>query len=317
MWLLLLGVVLNVTAAAAQDYPSKPIRIIVPYGSGNAGEVALRVLLSEMEPRLGQRVLVEARPGAGGNVGAAAVASAPPDGYTLLLGSANNFVINQHLYKNMGFDPVSAFEPVSIPFHTPFLIYTNAAVPAKTLQEFIAYAKANPGMLNYASSGAGTAPHIGGELFCQIAGIDMTHIPYKGNAQSVAGLLAGEVHMFVGVIAGAQAHVNSGKLRILSTAVPERNGMHPDVPSGTEAGLPKLNITNWWGIVAPRGTPKAVIDKLNDAVQATIRETRQKDRYTQISMVLIGNGPADFAARIRAESAFWGDVIRSRNIRAE
>ena len=308
---------LAMPGAFAQDYPVRPIRIVVPYGAGSNGEAGLRLLAAELEPRLAQRIAVEARPGGGGNVGAAAVAAAPPDGYTLLLGASNNFVINQHLYKAIGFDPLTAFEPVTIPFDIPFLIYTSATIPARTLGELVAWAKSNPEKLNYASSGAGTPPHLGAELLSQLAGMRMTHVPYKSNAQSVAALLAGEVQLFIGLISGAQAHVDAGRLRILATAVRERTVRHPEVPSAAESGFPTLNITTWWGLVAPRGTPKAVVDRLHEAVQASLRESNLKERYAQIGMVHIGNRPAEFAAQIARESAFWGDLIRSRGIRIE
>lgn len=302
--------------ARAQDFPNRPIRIVVPYGSGSNGETGLRLLVGQMESRLGQRILVEARAGGGGNVGAAAVAGSPADGYTLLLGATNNFTINQHLYK-MEFDPVTAFAPITIAFDIPFLMYSSTAVPARTLEEFVAYAKANPDKLNYASSGAGTPPHLAGEMLSQRANIRMTHVPYKSNAQSVAALLAGEVQLFVGLISGAQAHADAGKLRILATAVPQRTSRHPEVPSAREAGFPGFNVSTWWGIVAPRGTPKAVVDRLYEAVRTTMRETDLKDRYAQLGMVPIANRPEEFAAQIVTETAAWGDFIRNRNIRME
>jgi tripartite-type tricarboxylate transporter receptor subunit TctC len=298
----------------AQDYPVKPVRIVVPYGAGSNGENGLRLIAPEMEARLGQRLVIEQRPGGGGNVGAAAVAASAADGYTLLLGATNNFTINQHLYKGIGFDPVSAFEPITMIFDIPFLMYSSIAVPARTLGEFVAYAKANPDKLNYASSGAGTPPHLAGEMLSQLAGIRMTHVPYKSNAQSVAALLAGEVHLFVGLISGAQAQVDAGKLRILATAVPQRTSRHPEVPSAREAGFPSLNISTWWALAAPQGTPKGVVDRVYAAVQSSLRDASLKDRYEQLGMVPVGNAPAELAAQIRSEAAAWGEFIRARNI---
>ena len=303
--------------AVAQDYPSKPVRVIVPYGAGSNGENGLRLIAPEMEKRLGQRILIETRPGGGGNVGAAAVAAAPADGYTLLLGATNNFTINQHLYRDTGFDPVRAFEPVSILFDIPFLMYSSTAVPARTLQEFVAHAKAHPEKLNYASSGAGTPPHLAGEMLSELANIRLTHVPYKSNAQSVAALLAGDVHLFVGLISGAQQHVEAGKLRILATAVPERTSRHPEVPSAREAGFPRLNISTWWALAAPRGTPKAAVEKLHEAAEASLREGTLRERYAQLGMVPMANRPSEFAARMAEESAAWGSFIRARNIRID
>lgn len=241
----------------------------------------------------------------------------PADGYTLLLGATNNFTINQHLYQNIGFNPVNAFEPITIVFDIPFLMYSSTTVPARTLQEFVSYARANPEKLNYASSGAGTPPHLAGEMLSQLADIRMTHVPYKSNAQSVAALLAGDVHLFVGLISGAQAHVDAGKLRILATAVPQRTSRHPEVPSAQEAGYPGLNVSTWWALVAPRGTPKPVVGKIYEAVRASLRESNLKERYAQLGMVPIVNTPVEFSAQMGSEAAKWGDFIRSRKIRVE
>lgn len=301
--------------ALSQDYPSKPIRIVVPYGAGSNGENGLRLIAPELEKHLGQRIVIEARPGGGGNVGAAAVAAAPADGYTLLLGATNNFTINQHLYKDIGFDPVRAFDPVSIIFDIPFLMYASASVPARTLPEFVAHARKHPEKLNYASSGAGTPPHLAGEMLSELAGVRLTHVPYKSNAQSVAALLAGDVHLFVGLISGAQQHVDAGKLRILSTATPQRTNRHPDVPSAREAGFPAMNISTWWALAAPRGTPKAVVDRLYEATRQGLRIV--KGRYEQLGFVPVGNAPAELAAQIESEAAAWGSFIRSRKIRID
>ncbi len=298
----------------AQDYPVKPVRIVVPYGAGSNGENGLRLIAPEMEARLGQRILIEQRPGGGGNVGAAAVAGSAADGYTLLLGATNNFTINQHLYKGIGFDPVTAFEPITMIFDIPFLMYSSTAVPARTLGELVAYARANPDKLNYASSGAGTPPHLAGEMLSQLAGIRMTHVPYKSNAQSVAALLAGEVHLFVGLISGAQAQVDAGKLRILATAVPQRTSRHPDVPSAREAGLATMNISTWWALAAPRSTPKSVVDKLYATVQSSLRESSVRQRYEQLGMVPVGSAPHELASQIRSEAAAWREFIHARNI---
>jgi tripartite-type tricarboxylate transporter receptor subunit TctC len=305
------------TVSFAQDYPSKPVRVVIPYGAGSNGENGLRLIAPELEKRLGQRIVIEARPGGGGNVGASAVASATPDGYTLLLGATNNFTINQHLYRDIGFDPVRAFEPITVIFDIPFLMYSSAAVPARNLQEFTAFARTNPEKLNYASSGAGTPPHLAGEMLSELAAVRLTHVPYKSNAQSVAALLAGDVHLFVGLISGAQQHVDAGKIRILSTATPRRTSRHPDVPSATESGFPTLNISTWWALAAPRGTPPAVLSKVFEGVQESLRESALRERYEQLGMVPVGNAPAEFARQIATEADAWGRFIRARNIRIE
>ena len=305
-----------VPQAWAQEYPSHPVRVVVPYGAGSNGEGGLRIVAPEIEKRLGQRLLIEPRPGGGGNVGAAAVAAAPADGYTLMLGATNNFTINQHLYK-LSFDPVSAFEPVTVIFDVPFIMYASTTVQARTVQEVVAYAKANPGKLNYASSGAGTPPHLAGEMVSALADIRMTHVPYKAAAQSIAALLAGEVHFYVGLVPGAQQHIDAGRIRVLATATPQRVQRHPEAPSAREAGFPTMNISTWWAFVAPKGTPKAVVDKLHQAVESAVREPAVRERYAQLGMVPVANRPAEFAAQVKAEAAAWGEFIRSRNIRIE
>ena len=313
--LVALAIVAVAPVALSQDYPAKPVRVVIPYGAGSNGENGLRLIAPELEKHLGQRIVIEARPGAGGNVGAAAVAAAPADGYTLLLGATNNFTINQHLYRDIGFDPVRAFEPVTIIFDIPFLMYASTAVPGRTLQEFVAHARANPEKLNYASSGAGTPPHLAGEMLSELAGVRLTHVPYKSNAQSVAALLAGDVHLFVGLISGAQQHVDTGKLRILATATSQRTSRHPEVPSAREAGFPSMNISTWWALAAPRGTSKAVVDRLYQATRVGLNGV--KERYEQLGFVPVGNSPANLAAQIESEAAAWGRFIRARDIRID
>lgn len=311
---LLVAAILACPMAHAADYPTKPIRVIVPYGNGTTGEAALRVIASVVEPKLGQSFLIETRPGAAGNLGAAAVAKADPDGYTLLLAATNNLTINQHLYPNIGFDPVAAFEPIGVLVELPFFIYANPQLPAKTLSEVIQLAKQKPGTLNYASSGIGTPMHLGGVLLGQRAGIEMTHVTYRSGAQSVAALLAGDVQFYIGTVPGAAQLEQENKVRVLSTAGPTRAPTLPSAPSAAEAGLPNFQISNWWGLVAPRGTPKAVIDALSREFRAALASPGMKERLLQMNMVVIGNTPQEFSDQIKREAEFWRDVIKTANI---
>lgn len=301
-------------AAHAADYPTKPIRVIVPYGAGSTGEAALRVVANVVESKLGQPILIESRPGAAGNLGAAFVAKSDPDGYTLLLGATNNFVINQYLYPNMGFDPLTGFEPIGVLVELPFFIYASPQLPAKTLSEVIQLAKQKPGSLNYASSGVGTPMHLGGVLFSRFAGVEMTHVPYRSGNQSVAALLAGDVQFYIGTVSGAAELEKDNKVRILSSAGQKRAPTLPSVMSAAEAGLPNFEISNWWALAAPRGTPQPIIETLSREFRAALADQAMKDRLLHINMVAIGNGPKEFADQMKRESDMWRDVIKTANI---
>ena len=308
------ALLLSGAGANAEEYPSKPIRVIVPYAAGSTGEAAFRIIANDIEARLPQRFVVESRAGAAGNLGAGFVAAAEPDGYTLLLGATNNFTINQHLYPNIGFDPLTAFAPIGVLVDLPFVAYASAALPATTLQEVATLAKQKPNSMNYASSGIGSPMQLGGVLFSQIAGIEMTHVPFRSNAQSTTALLGNEVQFYVGLIAGAPELADTGKLRILATAGPERSPALPNIPSAAEAGFPTFKISNWWALAAPRGTPSAVIDTLSREFRKSLSNPGVKERLLKIGMVPIGNTPAEFGEQIRRESAVWSGVIKSANI---
>ena len=311
---LLAALLLAGPAAQAADYPAKPIRVIVPYAAGSTGESALRVIANAVEPKLGQPIVIETRPGAAGNLGAAFVAKADPDGYTLLLGATNNFAINQYLYPNIGFDPLTAFEPVGVLVDLPFFIYANPQLPAKTLAEVIQLAKQKPGTLNYASSGIGTPMHLGGVLLGRVAGVEMTHVPYRSSAQSVAALLAGDVQFYIGTVPGGPQLEQDNRLRILSSAGPRRAPTLPRVVSAAEAGLPNFEISNWWALVAPKGTPQPVIDALSRELRAALADQAMKDRLLQMNMVAIGNRPRELADQMKREADMWRDVIKAANI---
>ena len=273
-----------------------------------------RVIANAVEPKLGQPIVIETRPGAAGNLGAAFVAKADPDGYTLLLGATNNFAINQYLYPNIGFDPLTAFEPIGILVDLPFFIYANPQLPAKTLAEVIQLARQKPGTLNYASSGIGTPMHLGGVLLGRVAGVEMTHVPYRSSAQSVAALLAGDVQFYIGTVAGALQLEQDNKLRILSSAGPRRAPTLPTVVSAAEAGLSNFEISNWWALAAPRGTPQPIVEALSRELRAALADPALKDRLLRINMVAIGNGPSEFAEQMKREAEMWRDVIKAANI---
>lgn len=299
---------------AAQDYPSKIIHIIVPYAPGSVGDTTARLVAAAIEPRLGQRVLVETRPGAGGNIGAAAVASAAPDGHTLLLGATNNFAINQFLYSSMTFDPMTAFAPIMLVADVPSVIFVSGAVPASTFRDFVEYARANPGKLNFASPSAGTTPHLAGELLNQLAGIRMVHVPYRGAGPAMLALVAGEVQMYmVGLVSG-RPHLASGKIKALAVAAPQRLPGLPDVPTTAEAGFPQFKASNWWGLAAPKGTPRPIIERLNREIAAALTEPGLKARFEEAGLVPVASSPEAFAAQIREDAALWQKTIQSAGL---
>jgi tripartite-type tricarboxylate transporter receptor subunit TctC len=313
---IVLAAVFGCTNAVA-DYPTKPIRVIIPYAAGSTGEAAFRLIANEVEPKLGKPFVIEARPGAAGNIGAAFVAAAEPDGYTLLLGATNNFAINQHLYPAMGFDPTKAFEPIGILVDLPFTIFANPQVPANTLSDIIALAKAKPGSLNYASSGIGSPMHLGGVLLGQAIGTQMVHVPYRSAAQSLAALLANDVQVYIGTVPGAAELQQAGKLKIISAAGPVRNPALPNIPTPQDAGLPDFKIGNWWALVAPRGTPKEAVDVLSREIRAALQKPELRERLVKIGMVPVGGTPKELADQIAGDAAVWEKVIKAANIKLE
>ncbi len=311
---LAIALIVGCASADAADYPSKAIRVVIPYAAGSTGEAAFRIIANEVESHLGKPFVVEARPGAAGNVGAGFVANAEPDGYTLLLGATNNFAINQYLYTNMAFDPTTAFEPIGVLVDLPFTIFANPQIPARTLGEVIELAKQKPGTLNYASSGIGSPMHLGGVLLGQAAGVEMVHIPYRSAAQSLSALLANDVQIYIGTISGALDLEQSGKLKIISSAGPVRNPALPNIPTVADAGLPGFKIGNWWALVAPRGTPQTVIDVLSREMKAALAKPDVQERLMKMGMVPIGGSPEELAEQIGRESEVWRNVIKSANI---
>ncbi|MBI1201185.1 MAG: tripartite tricarboxylate transporter substrate binding protein [Rhodopseudomonas sp.] len=296
--------------AQAAGFPERPITIIYPYGAGGSGDVVLRMMQPILEKQLGQSVIIETRPGGGGNIGAHAVAQAKPDGYTLLLGATNNFVINQFLFKSLDMDPLKAFALVTRPSIIPSVFYTNATVPARTMQEFIAYAKGKPGKLNYASPGVGTTPHLSVERLKQIAGIDLVHVPYRGAPAAMQALLTNDVQLYLAGYGVGRAFVEQGKVRMLAVGSERRLPALPDVPTTGESGLAGYTASNWWGLAAPKGTPAAVIDKVYAAFKLAAADKAVKERLEKIGFLAGDETPAAFTASAAAEASIWEDTIR-------
>jgi len=314
--LLALAFALTSLSVAAQ-YPEKPIRVIVPYAAGAMGDVVSRVLAEELRPKLGQPVIVDTRPGAGGNIGTAAVVQAPPDGYTVLVAATNNFVINQFLYPNLGFDPLEALIPVTLLVDVPSVIFTSAQLPAKTFAQYALDAGGNRGVLNYGSPGAGSTPHLSAELINRSRGLGLAHIPYKGASQAITALLASEVHLYLaGAGLGAQ-HVRAGKLHAVAVSSPKRLDALPDTPTFQEAGLADIKASNWWGAALPKGTPPAVVKRLNEAFRSSLASTAAQEQFRKLGVIPIDGTPEETNMRLREETEFWGKAVKDMGVRID
>ena len=298
-------------AAAAADYPSRPIRLIVPFSAGGTSDFLARTIAERLGGRLGQTVVVDNKPGAGGNIGSAAVAQAEPDGYTLLLGTVGTHAINSSLYKKMPFDAVKDFAPVTLVAAVPNMLVVHPSLPVKSVAELVELAKAKPGKLNFASSGNGSSIHLSGELFKTLAGVDMTHVPYKGSGPAVADLLGGQVNMMFDNMPSSLPHVKAGKVRALAVTSAKRSPAMPDLSTMAEAGIKGYDASAWFGILAPAGTPPAVVDRLNAEIVKVLHLPEVADRLSQQGAVPTTSTPQEFAAYIRAETAKWAKVVKA------
>ncbi|HUQ29686.1 MAG TPA: tripartite tricarboxylate transporter substrate binding protein [Usitatibacter sp.] len=303
--------------AAAQAWPSKPVRLVVPFAAGGATDVVARLLALKLTEAWGQSVVVENRLGAGGNIGADSVAKAAPDGYTLLLTSGAIVTASQHMYKSMPFDPAKDLVPITNIATGPQLIAVANTVPAKDLRELIAYARANPGKVNYGSAGIGSQTHLAAENFAYSAGgLELTHVPYKGESAALTDLMGGQIQMATPNFAAAVAFVKEGKIRALAVTSMERNPQLPDVPPASDV-VPGFENAGWFGLMAPAGTPKEVIDKVQRDSAKVVLTDEFRARLAQIGMEPVANTPSDFAAAIKTQSARWAKVIKERGIKAD
>jgi tripartite-type tricarboxylate transporter receptor subunit TctC len=294
--------------AHGEDYPSRPIRVIVPFSPGGAVDGPMRLIAQALGTRLGQPVVVENKPGAGATIGTDVVAKAAPDGYTLLLASQTN-AISATLYSKLPFDPIADFTPITLIGREPGVVVVNPAVPAKTLQEFIAYVKEHPGKVDFASSGNGSGQHLFAALLASKTGMKMNHVPYRGSGQATTDLLAGVVSMAIPGTAGVVGHIRAGKLRALAVTGAARSPQLPDVPTVMESGVPGYEAYVWMGLLAPKGTPAAVVERLNRDVIAVLGEDSVKRYMATAGIEIVGSTSADFARYFGAEKALWAKVI--------
>lgn len=314
--LLVVGLISTAPLAMAQDaWPNKPVRMVVPFAPGGSTDVIARMLGQKLSLMWGQPVVIENRAGAGGNVGADVVAKAAADGYTLLFASGS-ITINPQLYKRMPFDTRKDLVPITNAAQGPMLVVVPDASPAKTLKDLIAMAKAKPGSVNFGSAGVGSQVHMAAENFADAAGVDISHVPYKGEAPAYTDLIGGQIQMMVGNFAAASALLGPGRLRALAVTSPQRSPLLPDVPTAAESGLPGFENTGWFGLLAPTGTPADVLGKLHRDTQKVLAETETKARLYVQGMVPVGNASADFAKAMDREMLRWAEVVKNRKLSA-
>jgi tripartite-type tricarboxylate transporter receptor subunit TctC len=302
--------------AQAQPYPSRPVTIIVPYAAGGSLDAVTRILAKSLTTRLGQPVLVENRAGAGSNIGAAYVAKSPADGYTLFLASPAT-AINVSLYSQLSYDPEKDLTPVSLITAVPSVLIVPASSSFKSVAELVAYAKQNPGKLNYSSGGAGSSEHLGSEMFKFYCGVDVTHIPYKGGAPAMTDLMAGQVSMMFSNRIGALPHIRSGKLRALGVADSARSPQLPEVPTFAEVGYPNLKVLVWSGIMAPAGTPPAVVNRLHAVITEAMQAPDMKAQMDEMGVTIASGGPAQFGEFLKREIALWRPIVKQSGARVD
>jgi tripartite-type tricarboxylate transporter receptor subunit TctC len=301
---------LSASPTLAQDYPSRPIKIIVPFSPGGAVDGPTRIVAQELSKRLGQQVVVENRPGAGATIGSEAVAKSPADGYTLLLASQTN-AISATLYSQLKFHPLDDFAPIMLIGREPGVLVVHPSLPVQTIQELMTYIRERPGQLDYASSGNGSGQHLFAALFLSQTGLKMNHVPYRGSGQATTDLLGGQVMVSFPGIAGMLGHIKAGKLRALAVTSANRSPQLPDVPTIGESAVPGYTAYVWLGLMAPKGTPPAIIDKLHRELLSTMATPEVKSYMANASIDLVASTPAEFAAFFREEIDRWGKIIKA------
>jgi len=312
--LLFLGCLLLGTAHA---FPTKPVRIIVAFPPGGGTDIVARLIALPLGEAWKQPVVVENRAGASGVIGTEAAARAEPDGHTLFMATMGNMTANQHLYPKMAVDPLRALAPITKVVDVHFVFMANPTLPADGVPELIALAKSRPGQIHYSSSGPGGAPHLAMELFKRQAGVDLTHVPYKGSGPGMTDLLGGRVMLTMDSLLQGLPHIKAGRLRALAVLGPKRSALLPNVPTMAEAGVRAYSLTNWFGLLAPAGTPKDVVTKVHSDVVKVLSDPELRKKIAEMGADVVGNSPEEFGAWMRAESAQWAEIIKSANIRPE
>jgi tripartite-type tricarboxylate transporter receptor subunit TctC len=310
-----IALLLALTAPAAAEYPDKPVRLIIPFPPGGSNDVVGRLVANQLSEKLGHKVFVDNRGGAGGVLGTEAAAAAAPDGYTLLIVSIAH-AVNPALYK-LNYDPIRSFTPVSILATGPNVLAVNPQLPVNNVKELVALAKEKPGELDYASAGVGSFQHLGGELFKLTAGVNLQHVPYKGGGPAMQDVIAGHVKIMFSSLVQTTPFIQSGQLRALGVGGTKRNPILPDVPTIAEAGVPGYEANNWWGIMAPAGTPKEIVDRLYRDIQATLKSPELTQAFDREGASAVTMSSEEFAKYIENEIVKWGRVVKEGNIKAQ
>lgn len=304
-------------AWSADPYPARPVRLIVPFAPGGATDILARALSAKLGEQLGQPFLVENRPGAAGNIGTEAVARAAPDGHTLLMGFDGTFGINPHVYARLPFDVLKDFSPITKVADVPVLVVAHAALPLAGLGDLKALAARRGTPLTFSSAGQGSTGHLAGLLLHERLGVPMTHVPYKGGGQALADVISGQVDLLLAAIPAAQPHVKSGKLKALAVTSARRSSAMPAVPAAAEAGLDGVDVSSWYGLLAPAGTPRPVIERVHGETVKALRQADLRERLAAIGAEAVGNTPQEFASAIRSDLARWAPVVRQAGVRVE
>ena len=312
----LVALLLWAASASAQDYPNRPIRIIVPTPAGGPVDVMARVLANALPPVLGQNVFIENKPGAGNTIGSRAAASADPDGYTLMVSAASGLIMSPMIHKNAGYD-ASSFASIALVAETPQVLVVNAQTPFKSVADLVAYAKANPGKLNYSTGGVGTLPHLNAELFKSVSGTNIVHVPYKGGAPALTAAVAGEVQMIFDTVSTSLQLIQDGKLRALAIVGPKRAPELPDVPAMPEIGFPSVTSGAWTALMAPRDTPPAIIAKLNAATNAALQGDAMRTALSKLGAQPRGGKPEDLTQHIQRETEKWKPIVATLNLKVD
>ena len=316
--LLALAALATALPAWAQDnYPAHPVRIIVPFPPGGPADALARLTGERLAQAFSQPFVIENRPGAGGNIGMEQGAKAPPDGYTLTLAPVGNLTIAPSLYSKLPYDPARDYAPITVIAAVPNVLIVHPSVPAKSLRELIALAKAKPGTLNYASPGNGSGAHLAGELLKSMAGIDIVHVPYNGVGPAMNAILGGQVQLFFAQSSAALQHVKAGSVVALGVASPARIASAPDLPTIAEQGLPGFDVTSWYSLVAPAGTPQPIVDRLQREISKALAQPETRAKIAGLGAEPVGNTPSEFAALQRTEAARWAKLAREANIHAD
>jgi tripartite-type tricarboxylate transporter receptor subunit TctC len=314
--ILLIGL-LGATGAFAQGWPTKPVKLVVPFPPGGGTDILARILAEKLTESLGQPVVVDNRPGASGNIGTGQVAKAAPDGYTLLLDTGGTLAINPNLYTKLPFDPAKDFAPITQVAGAPYMLAVHPSVPAKSVAELIAYAKANPNQLSFASSGNGQPPHVAGELFMLKAGVLLVHVPYKGAGPAIQDTVAGHTSLMFASTSSALEYAKAGRLRPLAITSVTRHPLLPDLPTMQEAGLAGYEVTEWFAMLAPAGTPPEIVARLHREVVRIVTNPEMKERLTNQGFQVIANTPEAFAAAWRSDIAKWGMVVKEAKLQVD